>query len=224
MEVPVPDVVETIPDNEDETEVEKTTPEEEPSGDAEPENEPEMESKNEESTECNPVSSVELTEESNKMESTSNDEPIEENSADRTAESPTTGDNNLWSSTKCVYCKQVLTGNDEPKLLECLHSACGACVKSKMNEIMNLIDSGSSNSNSKGVQVISCGLCKIVCRQTQIIDNRFLTELVTEESTETNNKVEDLKCNSCSDNDIATSWCVECSEYICNKCVQAHKR
>lgn len=33
-----------------------------------------------------------------------------------------------------------------------------------------------------------------------------------------------IQCSSCSDNAIATSWCVDCSEYICDSCVQAHQR
>lgn len=33
-----------------------------------------------------------------------------------------------------------------------------------------------------------------------------------------------LKCSSCTDDEPATSWCVECAEYICDSCVQAHQR
>lgn len=33
-----------------------------------------------------------------------------------------------------------------------------------------------------------------------------------------------MKCSSCSDDANATSWCVDCSEYICDNCVQAHQR
>lgn len=32
------------------------------------------------------------------------------------------------------------------------------------------------------------------------------------------------KCNSCTDDNPATSWCVECAELICDSCVQAHQR
>lgn len=171
-------------------------------------------------SEFNTVSSVERNDDESKMECSN--ESNEENSADRTAESPTTGDNNNpWSSTKCVFCKQCLNASDEPKLLECLHSACGSCIKSKISEVQSTQQDENAKQN---VNTISCALCKIACRQSQIIDNRFLNEISgSDESTESN-KTEDLKCNSCSDNDIATSWCVECSEFICNKCVQAHKR
>lgn len=37
-------------------------------------------------------------------------------------------------------------------------------------------------------------------------------------------KSQAIKCSSCTDDAVATSWCVECSEYICDSCVQAHQR
>jgi len=54
------------------------------------------------------------------------------------AASPTTGDEppatNSWSSVKCVFCEQVMTTADAPKLLECLHAACSNCISAKLNE------------------------------------------------------------------------------------------
>ncbi|KAJ8937289.1 hypothetical protein NQ318_020339, partial [Aromia moschata] len=34
----------------------------------------------------------------------------------------------------------------------------------------------------------------------------------------------EMKCSSCSDDAIATSYCADCSEFICDNCVQAHQR
>lgn len=79
------------------------------------------------------VSSVQINQETVKSEP--ENASLEGVAADRTTESPTTAENSTtWNSIKCAYCNQVLTSTDEPKLLECLHSACGACVKSKINE------------------------------------------------------------------------------------------
>lgn len=47
-------------------------------------------------------------------------------------ESPTTGEAYTF---KCVFCGQLLTPNDNPKLLECLHNACGNCLGHKICEI-----------------------------------------------------------------------------------------
>lgn len=165
------------------------------------------------------VFNVEVPEEPPKLDSA--EDSTVENAEERTSESPTTGDNiNPWCSTKCVYCQQILSGCDDPRLLECLHSACGACIKSKISETNQ---EGTDNLGNKIIPCLSCALCQIVSRHSQVIENRFLTELNASEET-TEPAKEDLKCNSCSDNDIATSWCVECGEFICNKCVQAHKR
>lgn len=35
-----------------------------------------------------------------------------------------------------------------------------------------------------------------------------------------NKSLSDLKCSSCQDGAPATSWCVECAEFICDDCVQ----
>lgn len=50
---------------------------------------------------------------------------------DNNVESPTTGDNYVF---KCVFCERVLNGSDAPKLLECLHNACGSCINNKLFE------------------------------------------------------------------------------------------
>lgn len=145
----------------------------------------------------------------------------QEESVERTSESPTTGDNNAWCNTKCVFCNNLVSGSDDPKLLECLHSACGSCVKTKMTETNQ---EGTDTYGNKIIPCLSCVLCQIVSRHSQVIENRFLTELKEANEEAPEPAKEDLKCNSCSDNEVATSFCVECAEFICNKCVQAHKR
>lgn len=50
---------------------------------------------------------------------------------DSNVESPTTGDSYVF---KCVFCERVLNGGDAPKLLECLHNACGSCINNKLFE------------------------------------------------------------------------------------------
>lgn len=50
---------------------------------------------------------------------------------DSNVESPTTGENYVF---KCVFCDRVLSGGDVPKLLECLHNACGTCINNKLFE------------------------------------------------------------------------------------------
>lgn len=66
-----------------------------------------------------------------------------------------------------------------------------------------------------------------------IIDNQFLIEQCAAGEVNDGSSTSDsakqtaannVQCSSCSDGAIATSWCVDCSEYICDSCVQAHQR
>lgn len=52
-------------------------------------------------------------------------------SEERTTESPSTGESYIF---KCVFCESTLNATDDPKLLECLHNACGTCVNNKLYE------------------------------------------------------------------------------------------
>ncbi|XP_076256147.1 E3 ubiquitin-protein ligase TRIM33-like isoform X2 [Rhynchophorus ferrugineus] len=119
---------------------------------------------------------------------------------------------------KCVYCDRNLGPNDNPRLLECLHNSCASCINSKLYE-----HNESSNATSHN---ITCPLCNINCDSTRIIENQFLIDLSASDEGSTNNTVSkaDLKCSSCSDEAIATSFCADCSEFICDNCVQAHQR
>lgn len=51
------------------------------------------------------------------------------NNDEANIESPSTRDSFIF---KCILCDRVLTANDEPKLLECLHNACSSCVRNKL--------------------------------------------------------------------------------------------
>lgn len=36
--------------------------------------------------------------------------------------------------SKCVFCSKVFVLGEDPKLLECLHAACTACVSNKLSD------------------------------------------------------------------------------------------
>lgn len=40
----------------------------------------------------------------------------------------------LWLEFKCVFCKQDLKNIVEPKLLQCLHTACKLCLTTRSSE------------------------------------------------------------------------------------------
>lgn len=35
-----------------------------------------------------------------------------------------------------------------------------------------------------------------------------------------NSRLTNVKCTSCHDNLIASSWCVDCNDFLCDGCVQ----
>lgn len=72
--------------------------------------------------------------------------------------------------------------------------------------------------------VVICHVCNVTSQLENLIENRFLSKLLEEESDlgldeETKEAEEEKKCTSCHDNIVATSWCVECEEFICQNCV-----
>ncbi|ENN72418.1 hypothetical protein HUJ04_009043 [Dendroctonus ponderosae] len=117
---------------------------------------------------------------------------------------------------KCIYCDHILTASDNPKLLECLHNACTNCINAKLFE-------NNESSGSAGNQ-ITCPTCNIPCEASRLIENHFLIELTNSDESSNASKVTDLKCSSCSDEAPASSYCADCSEFICDNCVQAHQR
>uniref|UniRef100_A0A1B6EGQ1 Uncharacterized protein n=1 Tax=Clastoptera arizonana TaxID=38151 RepID=A0A1B6EGQ1_9HEMI len=126
---------------------------------------------------------------------------------------------NPWSSVKCIFCDVLLSSNEEPKLLECLHASCSSCVVAKLKE------QPAESEVQCETSTLVCPVCRVLCRGSNIIENHFLVERCSVPSNESEDasKQNELKCGSCPET-VATSWCVECAEYICEGCVQAHQR
>lgn len=58
-----------------------------------------------------------------------------------------------------------------------------------------------------------------------MILNQFLIESTdnnADEAQNAENEAKNIKC--CTDEAIVTSWCVECSAFYCDSCVQAHQK
>ncbi len=56
-----------------------------------------------------------------------------------------------------------------------------------------------------------------------MVDNQFISE-ESSATAETSPNEEEKKCTACEENATATSFCTDCCEYLCDQCVQAHKR
>ncbi|XP_002735005.1 E3 ubiquitin-protein ligase TRIM33-like [Saccoglossus kowalevskii] len=125
-----------------------------------------------------------------------------------TSEASTTvnGDTTESHQNICSICKNGFTTRS-PKLLPCLHTFCKACISPA--------DDG----------VIRCALCKQEVRNLGlVIDNYFLLDSLTNGDNTTTSTTADAKCTSCEDNAVASSYCQNCAEWLCDTCVQAHHR
>lgn len=96
---------------------------------------------------------------------------------------------------------------------------CNSCITAKFNEI-----------DRSQPALVHCPICNMASQPDKIIMNQFLIEMSEANADDSLSNSNDpdsktlIKCSSCSDDETATSWCVECSEYICDSCVQAHQR
>ncbi|XP_070612414.1 transcription intermediary factor 1-alpha [Erythrolamprus reginae] len=72
------------------------------------------------------------------------------------------------------------------------------------------------------VGVVRCPICGQECAERHIIDNIFVkdTTEVPSSTVEKSNRV----CTSCEDNAEANGFCVDCVEWLCKTCIQAHQR
>uniref|UniRef100_T1JL95 Uncharacterized protein n=1 Tax=Strigamia maritima TaxID=126957 RepID=T1JL95_STRMM len=107
---------------------------------------------------------------------------------------------------ECPICSRKLSEN-EPKLLPCLHSICGTCFKK-----------GQQSGSVKFV----CPRCYQDMLVSEIIDNPFLQGSMQGNEDEDAEKM--YSCTNCDDKAEATSYCVDCNEWLCSQCTQAHER
>ncbi|XP_009474623.1 PREDICTED: transcription intermediary factor 1-beta [Nipponia nippon] len=70
--------------------------------------------------------------------------------------------------------------------------------------------------------LVDCPVCKHQCHLKDVVENYFLRDSGAE--TAATSQGSSQCCTSCEDNAPATSYCVECSEPLCETCVEAHQR
>uniref|UniRef100_A0A3Q2DNT2 RING-type E3 ubiquitin transferase n=1 Tax=Cyprinodon variegatus TaxID=28743 RepID=A0A3Q2DNT2_CYPVA len=115
----------------------------------------------------------------------------------------------------CPICK-LSFHNREPKLLPCLHSFCRRCLPPPLRSAEPRRDS------HPAVGSIRCPVCRQECWEVDILDNFFVKDSA-EVPSSTVEKTSQV-CMSCEDNTEATGYCVECVEFLCLTCVEAHQR
>ncbi|KAK0134229.1 E3 ubiquitin-protein ligase TRIM33 [Merluccius polli] len=123
----------------------------------------------------------------------------------------------------CAVCKQNLQSREcEPKLLPCLHSFCLKCIPQPDRQISVQVPGPHGQTDTHIVNVMRCTVCCQDYKQSDIIDNYFVKD--TSEATNTSDEKSAQVCTSCEDNAGTIGFCVECGEWLCKTCVEAHQR
>ncbi|XP_038059413.1 E3 ubiquitin-protein ligase TRIM33-like [Patiria miniata] len=118
---------------------------------------------------------------------------------------------------ECSICFNRFT---EPKFLDCLHTFCLKCLKHIMN------------SKDPDVVIIKCPMCR---RETTLessgvedLPTNFSLSALVEEFAVHEQFLEgqgsEIKCQSCDEQNQATTFCVNCSQFLCQDCHNAHER
>ena len=69
---------------------------------------------------------------------------------------------------------------------------------------------------------ITCPVCRQLCQMADIIDNMFLPAVTQSAAVD---GTSDLRvCTGCEENIPAAFFCVDCTEWLCDQCTQAHRR
>ncbi|XP_030576464.1 transcription intermediary factor 1-alpha isoform X2 [Archocentrus centrarchus] len=121
----------------------------------------------------------------------------------------------------CPICK-LSFHNREPKLLPCLHSFCKRCLPAPFRSADPRRDSQGQVDSNKPLGAIRCPVCRQECWEMDILDNFFVKDSA-EVPSSTVEKTTQV-CMSCDDNTEATGYCVECVEFLCVTCIEAHQR
>ncbi|XP_077465490.1 E3 ubiquitin-protein ligase TRIM33 isoform X2 [Stigmatopora argus] len=123
----------------------------------------------------------------------------------------------------CAVCKQKFHGREcQPKLLPCLHSFCLSCIPEPERQISVQMPGSHGQSSTHIVNIMRCSLCHQDYKQIDIIDNYLIKD--TSDATGTAGEKAAQVCTSCEDNAGTIGFCMECGEWLCKTCVEAHQR
>jgi hypothetical protein len=120
----------------------------------------------------------------------------------------------LGQEVTCPVCQDHF---QEPKILPCLHYYCKGCIEALAKR------AGGSN------QSFPCPECRTPTLLPQGSPDQLQTAFFINRMKEVHAKLEkvegkvEAKCEMCSGG-VATTFCRQCAEFICNECTRSHQR
>uniref|UniRef100_A0A3Q3VLL9 Tripartite motif containing 45 n=1 Tax=Mola mola TaxID=94237 RepID=A0A3Q3VLL9_MOLML len=137
----------------------------------------------------------------------------------------------LGALDRCPVCSLNFHSR-EPKLLPCLHSFCRRCLPPPSRNLAmaapymlreSVADLGRRVCLCLvPVNVIRCPVCRQECMEVDVMENILVRDSVEAPSSTVERTVQ--LCMTCDDNAEAAAFCVNCAEYLCVTCVEAHQR
>ncbi|XP_071789136.1 E3 ubiquitin-protein ligase TRIM33-like [Asterias amurensis] len=115
----------------------------------------------------------------------------------------------------CPLCQDYF---HEPKILDCLHTVCRPCL-----------EKGVSNQEN-GFKTVLCPVCDVETRAlnglTGLMNNNTLRGLVEEAvlKDKISGDVSKVRCQGCVEDNTAVSRCMDCDNFLCLECQNAHQR
>ena len=119
---------------------------------------------------------------------------------------------------KCCLCQETF---DKPKLLRCQHSVCSKCLGEYIDKTLG----------QSGAKKFPCPSCDMEIELTNgalagnpvdsFPDDKFMTKLVELKTAIKDDKFCDI-CVRQDDSVPATSWCMDCSDSLCDPCLKVH--
>ena len=115
----------------------------------------------------------------------------------------------------CPLCQDYF---HEPKILDCLHNVCRPCL-----------EKGVSNQED-GFKAVLCPVCDVETRAlnglTGLMNNNTLRGLVEEAvlKDKISGDVSKIRCQGCVEDNTAVSRCMDCDNFLCLECQNAHQR
>ena len=111
-----------------------------------------------------------------------------------------------------IRCKICKNRYEDPKLLPCLHTFCRSCLEKNLQ---------------KHGGVLYCPICPGEIRSAYSDVDKLLSNFMVShflQAIDLKRGTSSKQCESCDENVAASSRCFECSDFLCDNCVEAHRR
>ena len=119
------------------------------------------------------------------------------------------------TSAICGICSHLFA---DPRVLECLHSFCSECLKKILNE--HKLHKSLKCPTCKTLTAVSKGEISALPKDLRKSYEAEVAQIASKMESKDN-----ISCDQCVDpsSGPAVSFCVSCSEFLCNACTKHHK-